>query len=380
MAHGHTVLAQVLQLIPRAQIEALDQVHGTGRASRVLSRWSQFGALVFAQLAGRHSLRDVVCSLAAQAHALAPLGLRPPQRSTLAEANARRPAVLCQELFTMLYTRCRTVAPKHRLRFKNPLFSLDSTTISLCLSLFPWARFRTTKGAIKVHTLLDHAGHIPAFVVVTEGKCSDLAVARGLRLPVGSIVAMDRGDIDDQFLFHLHPEGLYFVTRQKGNAQVDVTARFAVDRATGVTADHDVVLSGPKGPAYPARLRQVRYQDAATGKRYVFWTNAFHLAAPTIAAIYQQRWQVELFFKAIKQNLRIKTFLGTSENAVMTQVWVALITSLILAFLRFKAGLGISFQQMVRLLQINLFERRKLIELCSPPPPNVGGNQLLWAV
>ena len=379
MSRGNIVLAQVLQLIPRSQIEALDKVHGTGRPSRVLSRWSQFGALVFAQLAGRHSLRDVVCSLAAQANALAPLGLRPPQRSTLAEANARRPAALDQELFTTLYTRCRTVAPKHRFRFKSPLFSLDSTTISLCLSLFPWARFRTTKGAIKVHTLLDHAGHIPAFVVVTEGKCSDLAVARRLPLPVGSIVAMDRGYIDYQFLFHLHQEGLYFVTRQKSNAQVDVTARFAVDRSIGVTADHDVVLSGPKGQAYPARLRQVRYRDAATGKRYVFWTNAFHLEAPTIAAIYKQRWQVELFFKAIKQNLRIKTFLGTSENAVMTQVWVALITSLILAFLRFKAGLGISFQQMVRLLQINLFEPRNLIELCSPPPPNVGETQLLWA-
>ena len=379
MSRGNIVLAQVLQLIPRSQIEALDKVHGTGRPSRVLSRWSQFGALVFAQLAGRHSLRDVVCSLAAQANALAPLGLRPPQRSTLAEANARRPAALYQELFTTLYTRCRTVAPKHRFRFKSPLFSLDSTTISLCLSLFPWARFRTTKGAIKVHTLLDHAGHIPAFVVVTEGKCSDLAVARRLPLPVGSIVAMDRGDIDYQFLFHLHQEGLYFVTRQKSNAQVDVTARFAVDRSIGVTADHDVVLSGPKGQAYPARLRQVRYRDAATGKRYVFWTNAFHLEAPTIAAIYKQRWQVELFFKAIKQNLRIKTFLGTAENAVMTQVWVALITYLILAFLRFKAGLGISFQQMVRLLQINLFEPRNLIELCSPPPPNVGETQLLWA-
>ena len=379
MSRGNIVLAQVLQLIPRSQIEALDKVHGTGRPSRVLSRWSQFGALVFAQLAGRHSLREVVGSLAAQANALAPLGLRPPQRSTLAEANARRPAALYQELFTTLYTRCRTVAPKHRFRFKSPLFSLDSTTISLCLSLFPWARFRTTKGAIKVHTLLDHAGHIPAFVVVTEGKCSDLAVARRLPLPVGSIVAMDRGYIDYQFLFHLHQEGLYFVTRQKSNAQVDVTARFAVDRSIGVTADHDVVLSGPKGQAYPARLRQVRYRDAATGKRYVFWTNAFHLEAPTIAAIYKQRWQVELFFKAIKQNLRIKTFLGTSENAVMTQVWVALITYLILAFLRFKAGLGISFQQMVRLLQINLFEPRNLIELCSPPPPNVGETQLLWA-
>jgi hypothetical protein len=380
MAHGNTVLAQVLQLIPRSPIEALDKVHGTGRSSRVLSRWSQFGALVFAQLAGRHSLRDVVCSLAAQAHALAPLGLRPPQRSTLADANARRPAALYQELFTTLYTRCRTAAPKHRFRFKSPLFSLDSTTISLCLSLFPWARFRTTTGAIKVHTLLDHAGHIPAFAVVTEGKRSDLAVARGLHLPVGSMVAMDRGDIDDQFLFHLHQEGLYFVTRQKVKAQVNVTARFAVDRATGVTADHDVVLSGPKGQAYPVRLRQVRDRDAASGTRDVFWTNAVHLAAPTIAAIDQQRWQVELFFKAIKQNLRIKTFLGTSENAVMTQVWVALITYLILAFLRFKAGLGISFQQMVRLLQIHLFEQRHLIALCSPPSPNVGGTQLLWAV
>jgi Transposase DDE domain/Domain of unknown function (DUF4372) len=380
MARGNTVLAQVLQLIPRSQIEALDKVHGTGRPSRMLSRWSQFGALVFAQLAGRHSLRDVVCSLAAQANALAPLGLRPPQRSTLAEANARRPAVLYQELFATLYTRCRTVAPKHRFRFKSPLFSLDSTTISLCLSLFPWAHFRTTKGAIKVHTLLDHAGHIPAFVVVTEGKRSDLAVARGLHLPVGSIVAMDRGDIDYRFLFHLHQEGLYFVTRQKGKAHVNVTARFAVARATGVTADHDVVLAGAKGQAYPARRRQVRYRDAATGKRYVFWTHAFHVAAPTIAAIYHQRWQVELFFKAIKQNLRLKTFLGTSENAVMTQVWLALIAYRILAFLRFKAGLGISFQQMVRLLQINLFERRNLIELCSPPPLYVGGTQLLWAV
>ena len=179
MAHGHTVLAQVLRLIPRSQIEALEKVHGTGRPSRVLSRWSQFGALVFAQLAGRHGLRDVVCSLASQAHALAPIGLRPPQRSTLAEANARRPMALYQALFATLYARCRAVAPRHRFRFKTPLYSLDSTTISRCLSLCPWAVCRTTKGAMKVHTLLDHAGHIPAFVVVAAGKRSDLAVARG---------------------------------------------------------------------------------------------------------------------------------------------------------------------------------------------------------
>jgi putative transposase len=380
MAHSTTILAQVLKLVSRSQIEALDKVYGTGRPSRGLSRWSQFGALVFAQLAGRHSLRDVACALASQAYALAPLGLRPPKRSTLAEANARRPVALYQALFETLYARCRGVAPKHRFRFKNPLLSLDSTTISLCLSVFPWACFRTTKGAIKVHTLLDHAGHIPAVMVLTEGKRSDLAVARGFHLPVDSIVTMDRGYIDYQFLFRLHQDGVYFVTRQKVNAQVEVTTRFAIDRSTGVTADHDVVLTGPKGRAYPARLRQVQYRDAATGKRDVFWTNAFHLAAPTIAAIYKQRWQIELFFKAIKQNLRIKTFLGTSENAVMTQVWVALIAYLLLAFLRFQAGLALSFQQMLRLLQINLFERRNLIDLCRLQPPDAAGSQLLRAV
>ena len=217
----------------------------------------QFGALVFAQLAGRHSLRDVVSSLAAQAQALAPFGLTPPKRSTLAEANERRPAALYQAIFATLYERCRAVAPGHRFRFKSPLFSLDSTTISLCLSLFPWARFRKAKGAIKLHTLLDHAGHLPAFVVLTEGKRSDMAVARGLQLPKGSIVAMDRGYIDYRFLFRLTQDGVYFVTRQKVNVRFKVTERFEVDWHRGLTSDHNVVLLGQKANAYPT--------DAAAG-------------------------------------------------------------------------------------------------------------------
>jgi Transposase DDE domain/Domain of unknown function (DUF4372) len=380
MVHGNTILAQVLKLISRPQIDLLEQVHGTGRPSRVLSRWSQFGALVFAQLAGRHSLRDVVSSLASQAQALAPLRLMPPKRSTLAEANERRPAALYQALFCTLYARCQGAAPGHRFRFKSPLFSLDSTTISLCLKLFPWAHFRTTKGAIKVHTLLDHAGHIPAYMVLTEGKRSDLAVARGLPLPKGSIVAIDRGYIDYGFLFRLTQDGVYFVTRQKVNARVKVTERFEVDWHRGLTSDHNVILLGQKAIAYPVELRRVGCRAPDTGKHYVFWTNAFHLSAVTVAAIYKQRWQIELFFKAIKQNLKIKTFLGTSENAVMTQIWVALITYLILAFLRFKAGLGISFQQMLRLLQINLFDRRNLLDLCTPQPCDDARGQLLWAV
>jgi Transposase DDE domain/Domain of unknown function (DUF4372) len=380
MAHGHTILAQVLKMTPRSHIESLDKEHGTGRQSRVLSRWSQFGALIFAQLAGRHSLRDVVHCMAAQAGALAPLGLTPPKRSTLAEANNRRPATLYHTLFLTLYARCQAVAPGHGFRFKNPLFSLDSTTISLCLSLFPWARFRTAKGAIKLHTLLDHAGHIPAFGVITEGKRSDIALARGLPLPKGSIVALDRGYIDYRFLFRLTQDGVFFVTRQKVNAKVKVTKRFEVDWQRGLTSDHNVVLLGQGGKTYPEVLRRVGYRDPATCKHYVFWTNAFHLAAATITAIYKQRWQIELFFKAIKQNLRIKTFLGTSENAVMTQVWVALITYLILAFLRFKAGWGLSFQQLLRLLQMNLFDQRNLGDLCNPQTGDITGRPLVWAI
>jgi Transposase DDE domain/Domain of unknown function (DUF4372) len=377
--HGTIILGQVLKLMPRAHFESLDKAHSTGRPSRVLSRWSQFGALVFAQLAGRHSLRDVVTAMASQSEALAPLGVTPPKRSTLAEANERRPAALYHSLFAALYARCQAVAPSHGFRFKNPLFSRDSTTISRCLNLFPWARFRTAKGAIKVPTLLDHAGHLPAFVVITEGQQSDIAMARGLELPKGSIVAMDRGYLDDKFLFRLTQDSVYFVTRQKVNAKFKVTARFSVDWPRGVTSDQNVILQGQHGAAYPEALRRVGYRDAESGKHYVFWTHSVHLAAATIAAIDKERWQVELFFKTIKQNLKIKTFLGTSENAVMTQLWVALITYLRLAFLRFKSGLCLSFQQLLRLLQINLFDRRNLVDLCHPPQRQTPGGHQLYA-
>jgi hypothetical protein len=221
--HGTPMLGHVLKLRPRAHIESLDNTSSTGRPSRVLSRWSQFGALVFAQWAGRHRLRDVVTAMASQSEALAPLGVSPPKCSTLAEANERRPAALYHRLLATLYARCRAVAPGHGFRFKNPLLSLDSTTLSRCLHRFPWARFRTATGAIKVPTRLHHAGHLPAVVVMTEGKRSDIAMARGLQLPKGSLVAMDRGDIDDGFLCRLPQDGVYVVTRQKVKAQCKVT-------------------------------------------------------------------------------------------------------------------------------------------------------------
>jgi hypothetical protein len=345
VTHGTISLGHVLNLMSRAHIESLDKTSSTGRPSRVLSRWSQFGALVFAQLAGRHSLRDVVTSMASQSEALASLGVTPPKRSTLAEANERRPAALYHRLFATLYARCQAAAPGHGFRFKNPRFAVDSTTISRCLNLCPWARYRTATGAIKVHTLLDHAGYLPAFGVITEGKRSDLALARGRRRPKGSIVAMDRGDIDDRFLFRLSQDTVDVVIRHKSHAKCKVTSRFAVSGYQGVTSDQNIMLQGRNGHTYPDVLRRVGYRDPETGKHEGFWTNACHLAAATIAAIDQARWQIELFFKAIKQHLKIKTFLGTSENAVMTPIWVALITYLLLAFLRCKSGLGLSCQQ-----------------------------------
>jgi Transposase DDE domain len=317
--------------------------------------------------------------MASPSDALTPLGVSPPTRSTLAEAHERRPTALDQRLLATLDARGQAVAPGHGFRVNNPRLSLDSTTISLGLHRFPWARFRTATGALTVPTLLDHAGHLPALVVMTEGQGSDLAMARGLQLPQGSLVAMDRGDIDDGFLCRLTQDGVYCVPRQQVKATCQVTARLAVNWLQGVTSDQHVVLRGKNGPAYPDALRRVGYRAPETGNHDVFWTNAFHLAAATLAALYQARWQLELFFKTIKQNLKIKTFLGTSENAVITPMWSALITYLMLAFLRFKSGLGLSFQQLLRLLQINLFDRRNLVDLCHPPQRQASQGQQLYA-
>lgn len=380
MVHGHTILAQGLKVISRPPIALLEPAHGTGRPSRRLSRWRQFGALVLAQLAGRHRLREVGSSLASPAKALASLRLMPPKRSTLAEVNERRPAAVYHALFCTLSARCQAAAPGPRVRFKSPLFSLDSTTLSLCLKLCPWARYRRAKGALQRHPLRDPAGPIPACMVRTEGKRSDLAVARGLQLPKGRIVAMDRGDIDDGFLFRLTQDGVYCVTRQKVNARVKVSERFEGDWHRGLTADPNVLLLGQQANAYPAGLRRVGYRAPETGQHDVVWTTACHLSAATGAAIDTQRWQLELVFKAMKQHLKITTFLGTSEDAVMTPIWVALLTDLILAFLRCKAGLGIPLPPMLCLLHINRFDRRNLRDLFKPHQcPAAGGRQLCVA-
>lgn len=368
MAHSSTVMSQMLKLFSKHEFEALAKRHHTGRKFRRFDRWSQFVAMGAAQLSGRVSLRDLVSSLSVQGAKLYHLGIKPTNRSTLARVNNEKPHALYEELFTKLLARCKSVSPKHRFKFRNRLYSLDATVIDLCLSVFPWAEFRKRKGAIKVHVGLDHSGYIPAFVSMTEGKTHKLAWAKTLKLPARSFVVFDRAFIDYIWLQSLINKGFFFVTRAKSNTRYTVIASRKPEPGTGVLSDETIKLTGAKEKDCPMPLRRIRYKDEVSGKAYVYLTNAFHLNARTVADIYRERWQIELFFKWIKQNLKIKSFMGTSRNAVMTQIWIALSIYLLLAWLKFKYKLGYSMQQMLRLLHLNIFERRDLMALMRGDP------------
>jgi putative transposase len=370
MAHSSTVLAQLLKLVPRHDFDGLAAKHHSGGKLRKMSRWSQFVAMAAAQLSGRASLRDLVGNLDAQLNKLYHLGLRRVSRSSLARVNENQPHELFEALFHKLLARCQRLAPGHGFRFKNKLYSLDATTIDLCLEVFPWSHSQQSKGAIKLHVGLDHGGMLPEFVAITDGKTHDITAARALRLPRGSMVVFDKAYIDYQWFNSLNERAILFVTRQKRNARYEVIERRAVDKRKGLTSDQTIQMNGSKSARCTIPLRRIGYRDPATGKHFVFLTNDFRLAASTIARIYKARWQVELFFKWIKQNLKIKAFLGTSKNAVMTQIWVAMCVYLMLAYIKFLSKSTLSLQQIIRLLQLNLFERRPLQELIDPGPPD----------
>ena len=369
MAHNNTVFSQLLKLIPRHEFESLAKQHHSGRSFRTASRWSQFVTLMMAQLSGRNSLRDIVENTSAQSHRLYHLGSAKLSRSNLSRLNNDKPYSLYEALFGKLLSRCQNTAPRHNFRFKNPLYSLDASTIDLCLSVFPWADFRATKGAIKLHVGLNHRGYLPEFVTVTEGKKHDVTVGRTLQFPKGSIVAIDKGYNDYAWYKQLTDKGIYFVTRLKTNAQYRVITRHPVLKNKGLTSDQSIEFTGVRtAKKCPVPLRRIGYRDVQTGKHYVFLTNNFQLSAKTIAEIYKARWQVELFFKWIKQNLKIKAFIGTSKNAVMTQIWIALCVYLLLAYLKFQSKLPKSMQQILRILQLNLFEKRDLMALLRGDP------------
>ncbi len=369
MAHCNTVLSQILKLVPRHEIETLAKQHHSGRSFRTASRWSQFVTMLTGQLTGRNSLRDIVENMSAQTHRLYHLGSAKLSRSNLSRINEEKPYTLYEALFGKLLKCCQTKTPGHDFRFNNPLYSLDASTVDLCLSAFPWADFRSTKGAIKLHVGLNHDSYIPEFVTVTEGKISDIEVGRRVNFPKGSIVAIDRGYNDYAWFNSLTAKGISFVTRLKSNAKTRVVTRHAIPSGKGLTSDQTIEFAGTQTTKKcPIQLRRIGYRDSITGKHYVFLTNNFKLSAKTVADIYKSRWQLELFFKWIKQNLKIKSFVGTSKNAVMTQIWIALCAYLLLAFIKFQSRLGKTMQQMLRILQLNLFEKRDLMALLRGDP------------
>ena len=377
MSHHNTALHQLLKPVSRHEFESLSQKHHVGQKLRTTSRWNQFVGLMVAQLSGRQSLRDIQANLEAQRSKLYHIGAQPIARSTLARLNEKQPAELYQTLFGKLLNRCKGhVTGKHKFQFKNPLYSLDASAINLSLNLFPWAAHRDDTANVKLSVGLNHGTMIPEFVALSDGQENDMVEGRKFDFPKGSIIAFDKGYVDYEWFKSLTDRGIFFVTRLRAGSVYNVTNSYPVDESTGILKDEDIQFSSAHAQKRGApALRRVVYYSKETGKTYEFLTNHFRLAAKTIAGIYKDRWQVELFFKSIKQSLHIRAFLGTSRNAVLTQLWVAMITYLLVAYARYAAQAGWTVYRMLRVLRLNLFERKTLQEVLNPSPPDPKENE-----
>jgi len=328
---------------------------------RTLSCGEQYRAMAFAQLTYRESLRDIETCLSVQAAKLYHMGFSEPvRRSTLADANESRDWHIYAELAARLIVQARKLYAGEDLGLEltNTVYALDSTTIDLCLSVFPWAHFRSTKAAVKMHTLLDLRGNIPSFIHISDGKLADIHALDLLIAEPGAIYVMDRAYVDFTRLHKMHQVGAFFVTRAKSNMKAHRLYSASTDRTTGIICDQTIALDGHYSRHhYPERLRRVRFRDPETGKALVFLTNHFDLPALTIAALYKNRWQVELFFKWIKQHLRIKRFYGTSENAVKTQIWIAVSVYVLVAIIKKRLGLGASLYTLMQVISVTIFEK-----------------------
>jgi hypothetical protein len=356
--------AQVLSLIDRHEFEGIVRRRRAEHAAKGFTCWEQFVAMLFCQVGAAHSLREICGGLATATGKLSHLGLsEAPGRSTLAYANEHRPWELYQDVFGSLLGRCRELAARNgrKFRFKNPLVSLDATTIDLCLSMYDWAKFRRTKGAVKLHLMLDHQGCLPSWGLVTEGAVNEVKVAQNLSFLPGMIVVVDRGYMDFVMFHRWTALGVWFVTRAKDNLVYRVIERREVPGSGSILKDQFIRLTGLQtGDDYPELLRRVVVWDEEGKRELVFLTNRMDFAASTIAAIYKERWQIELFFKALKQNLKVKTFVGTSENAVKAQIWTALIAILLLKFLQLKSTFAWSLSNLSAMLRFNLLTYRDL--------------------
>ena len=364
MNAGKTLFAQLMDFLPWSTFNRYVARYGGDKGVRTLTCAEQFRVMAFAQLTYRESLRDIEVSLSAQASKLYHMGFREPvRRSTLADANESRDWRIYADFAARLIIQARALYASENLglELSNTVYALDSTTIDLCLSVFPWAHFRTTKAAVKMHTLLDLRGSIPSFIHVSDGKLHDVHALDLLTPEAGAIYVMDRGYVDFARLHRLHLAGAFFVTRAKSNLKAHRVYSAPTDRDTGILCDQTIALEGFYSKQdYPTYLRRVRFKDPETGKTLVFLTNQMSLPAATICALYKSRWQVELFFKWIKQHLRIKQFFGTSENAVKTQIWIAVSVYVLVAIVRKKLNLDVSLYTLLQVLSLTLFEKMPL--------------------
>jgi hypothetical protein len=380
MTRFSSIFSQLLQLFPRMEFEQAVQEHQAERSAKGFSSWGQFVAMLFCQLGRAHSLREICGGLASCEGKLKHLGVpEAPKKSTLAYANEHRPWELYRTVFEQTLGKCQSVAAsggKKKFRFKNKLVSLDSSTIDLCMSVFDWAKFRRTKGAVKLHLLLDHDGYLPSYAVITDGKKSDIRVAWAMKFAAGTVLVVDRGYNDYDWFAELTDQEVFFVTRMKDNAVYDVVERREVPNKGHVGSDEVIFFPSMVANGKEYFFRRVEVWDEEQQRMLVFLTNHLKFGATTIAAIYKDRWKVELFFKALKQNCKIKTFLGTSANAVQTQIWTALIAMLVLKYLQLKSTFGWSLSNLVALLRLQLFVYRDLHAWLNAPfeaPPALEG-------
>lgn len=375
MNRGKTVFAQLLDFVPFNHFEYLTERFAANHGIKHFSAWSQFICMAYAQLTRRDGLRDLVACLNSQKSKLYHIGIRSKvSRSTLADANERRD----WRLFEALGHRLVSIALElYRdedigLGLKEPLYAMDSTTIDLCLTLFPWAEFRSTKAAVKAHTIIDLRGSIPVFLSITTGKVHDVNLLDVIPLPAGTIVVIDRGYLHFARLYALHQRQVTFVIRAKNNLRFTWIASREVDKATGLRCDQTILLATPKSKAaYPERLRRVSFRDPETGKHLVFLTNRFDLPALTIANIYKNRWQIELFFKWLKQNLAIKHFYGNSINAVKSQIWIAICVYLLVSIAKKQLNLAASQQILLNLFEVNMFDKTPINQMVANAIQNI---------
>jgi len=374
MANYNTLLNNLLSFIPRYSFEHIVKSYGADRYVKTLKCWNLLVSLLYAQASGKTTLREVVQGLELNNTKLYHLGLPSVKRSTLAEANQNRDYRIYESLFYEILKQCKDLTPKHKFRFNNPLYSFDASTIDLCLSAYSWAKFRTTKGALKMHCLYNHSGNIPEFIHMTDGKASDITVAKtDLKIIPDSIYCFDKAYACFELWSNIDLQRSYFVSKLKRNIKYKVTGQHTETLKKGILSDEKI---RPANKKYKKELRLVRFYDEESGAIIEFVTNNFKLAPYTIYKIYKTRWDIEIFFRWIKQELKIKSFLGTSKNAVLSQVWVAMIYYLILTYIKYQSKYENSLYYLHRLIREALMARLTIVDLLRVTPAKIQGFKI----